>query len=236
MLITYSFPFYRQISSSLYSVVHCLSLRWFRVSYLHRSPARESRMSLCVQAAANCATITGNSSPEVMMIMDFAANDFGWAALLASSAESAAIFMNKKYFFFFRLFFFWLDQRWTAYWTWCWQRSDEGLEFSEMKMTNSFNNIRDSVYIRKVFLHSEICLIFLFFFCNLCIYGLYMSYKHVNSSKIQVNCNHFTFTIESNSSKRVKRQFCPEWTELVCNKRLLRIRIDPGWIAKTRPK
>lgn len=122
MLIT--FLFYRQISSSLYSVVHCLSLRWFRVSYLHRSPARESRMSLCVQAAANCATITGNSSPEVMMIMDFAANDFGWAALLASSAESAAIFINKKRWregyinIYICLFLYWLDQIWTTYWAW----------------------------------------------------------------------------------------------------------------------
>ncbi|CAB1460404.1 unnamed protein product [Pleuronectes platessa] len=34
------------------------------------------------------ATITGNSSPQVMMIMDFAANDFGRAVLLARGAAS----------------------------------------------------------------------------------------------------------------------------------------------------
>ncbi len=139
-------------------MVHCLSLRWFRVSYRHGSPARESRMSLCVQAAANSASITGNSSPEVMMIMDFAANDFGWAALLASSAESTAIFMNKKY---GGRDFFWslsllvgldmnhlLDLMWVENglgWSW-WQTA---LMF--LSLTCSPNNIHYCFYIKSVF-------------------------------------------------------------------------------------
>lgn len=34
-------------------------------------------MSLRVEAAASAATVMGNSSPKVMIIMDFAANEFG---------------------------------------------------------------------------------------------------------------------------------------------------------------
>ncbi len=166
-------------------MVHCLSLRWFRVSYLHGSPARESRMSLCVQAAANCATITGNSSPEVMMIMDFAANDFGWAALLASSAESAAIFMNKKRWrkgFFLSLSLLagldmnhLLDLIWVENglgWWW-WQTA---LMF--LSLTCSPDNIHDCFYIRKVFFHSENSLFSCF--CDLslslhkCIFSLFI--------------------------------------------------------------
>lgn len=149
-------------------MVHCVSLRWFRVSYLHGSSARESRMSLCVQSAANCATITGNSSPEVMMIMDFAANDFGWAALLASSADSEAIFMNKKRWkkgFSLSLSLSWLDQIRSTCWTWCGYR-DDGECSGTVMMTNSLNAcislsfmvqqyIHKLLYDRSVFFHYE---------------------------------------------------------------------------------
>lgn len=131
-------------------------------------------MSLCVQSAANCATITGNSSPEVMMIMDFAANDFGWAVLLASSADSATIFMNKKdgRRDFLSRFLFWLDQIGSTCWTWCGYR-DDGECSGTVMMTNSLNarnslsfmvqhSIHKLLYSRSLFSQYEITVISFF--------------------------------------------------------------------------
>lgn len=57
--------------------VHCLTCWLLGMSHLTGSDCQQEQNVIMSGGCCGPATIIGNSSPQVMMIMDFAANDFG---------------------------------------------------------------------------------------------------------------------------------------------------------------
>lgn len=68
--------------------VLCLTRWLLGMSHLTGSDCQQEQNVIMSGGCCGPATIIGNSSPQVMMIMDFAANDFGWAVFLAIGAGS----------------------------------------------------------------------------------------------------------------------------------------------------
>lgn len=74
--------------------VLCLTRWLLGMSHLMGSDCQQEQNVIMSRGCCGPATIIGNSSPQVMMIMDFAANDFGWAVILASSTGSDWNFLS----------------------------------------------------------------------------------------------------------------------------------------------
>lgn len=73
--------------------VLCLTHWLLGMSHLTGSDCQQEQNVIMSRGCCGPAIIIGNSSPQVMMIMDFAANDFGWAVILASGSGSDCFFV-----------------------------------------------------------------------------------------------------------------------------------------------